>query len=273
MGMNRVILFEIHCRSLDINATVSFYSRYFTSCVSKDIAFGLEDKTGSSAVTTSYHPVLWNACISVGSGKSLGAEALEKPNPRSERTISPTPLYHVALTNLGKTTTAVPNDTAENATNFEKEVVDLSGNTRMTTSPVVLIHFTLLTMNYQRGVLLNPHLCQTRGFVMISVFATFSPCKELVSHLATLAEEEFWGSLSNVEVSTCVRKGMREVDVDAEERVKVLEGEKVALVAELAQAEMDTMVDALMKVSPDIPPSATEDRAGSSTTDDNGDAS
>ncbi|GKF31436.1 hypothetical protein Tco_0101234, partial [Tanacetum coccineum] len=46
----------------------------------------------------------------------------------SERTISPTPLYHVALTNLGKTTTAVPNDTAENATNFEKEVVDLSAH-------------------------------------------------------------------------------------------------------------------------------------------------
>nr|GEY17812.1 hypothetical protein [Tanacetum cinerariifolium] len=52
--------------------------------------------------------------------------------------------------------------------------------------------------------------------------------KELVSHLATPVEDEFLGSLSNVEVLA-----------DAKGQAKVLEGEKAALVAELAQAEVD----------------------------------
>ncbi|GKE64101.1 hypothetical protein Tco_1518262 [Tanacetum coccineum] len=106
--------------------------------------------------------------------KSLAQRNLEKPNPKiinqkpvnsgSEKTISPTPLYHAALTNVGETTTAVPNDTAGNATNFEKEVVDLSAHS---------FHST--------------HHEDTKEDV---------------------ADQEFWGSLSNVEVVRCVYQSL-----------------------------------------------------------------
>ncbi|GKD46080.1 hypothetical protein Tco_1270725, partial [Tanacetum coccineum] len=51
-----------------------------------------------------------------------------------------TTFHHAASTNAGETATAVPNDTAENAINVEKEVVDLSGNIRVTTPLVALNH-------------------------------------------------------------------------------------------------------------------------------------
>ncbi|GKB03412.1 hypothetical protein Tco_0831555 [Tanacetum coccineum] len=307
MGMNRVILFEIHCRSLDINATVSLFQR----------------------------PPLRIT-------PPLEADQLI-PEKRSERTISPTLLHHAALMNVGETTIAVLNDTAGNATDFEKEVVDLSAHSFHSTH-----HEDTKEDVIDHQFVPNWRLCADL------CICTFRAYKELVSHLATPAEEKFWGSLSNVEVVSrvyqsdahlveldCLRTMhannglskkftlLENVNLTCSERERELmdglkdmekerdggrqtTSEQVALVAELAQAEMDTVVrtlymsveyqkslatpvslcftagwlgglslvvdsyrlqvDALMKVSPDIPPSATEDRAGPSTTDDTGDA-
>ncbi|GKC52270.1 hypothetical protein Tco_1075015, partial [Tanacetum coccineum] len=323
----------------------------------------------------------------------------------SERTLSPTPLHHVASKNVEEPVTIASNDTAGNATNVEREVVDLSGNTRVTTpsaivnqpSPRPEHHDTHEHTASDAHSFHSSHHGDTEEGIADRRFVpnwglrddlricTFRACKELISYLATPAEEEFLGNLSNVEVISraykllgqCVlsqgellkrheqlnhdyvdlcnrinahlweldrlRTGLqREMQVErirsleetlkpksrqlvtAEEQVKVLEGEKAALVAELYQAETDrhklvrefipdvvkklhtsveyqkslaapeakhrelfTMqysyihkvadcyrlpVDAPMKVSPDVPPSAPKDRHGASAIDGTGDA-
>ncbi|GKG06787.1 hypothetical protein Tco_0329756, partial [Tanacetum coccineum] len=56
----------------------------------------------------------------------------------SERCLSPPSLHHVAPKNARDPLTIVPNDAAMTAANIEKEVVDLSGNTRVTTPPATV---------------------------------------------------------------------------------------------------------------------------------------
>ncbi|GKC71479.1 hypothetical protein Tco_1117362 [Tanacetum coccineum] len=63
-------------------------------------------------------------------------ESHKNPEPDrsgSEGALSPTPLHHAAPKNAGDPLTVVPNDAARAAVNVEKEVVDLSDNTCVTT--------------------------------------------------------------------------------------------------------------------------------------------
>ncbi|GKD16852.1 hypothetical protein Tco_1206010 [Tanacetum coccineum] len=202
----------------------------------------------------------------------------------SERTISPTLLHHAALMNVGETTIAVLNDTAGNATDFEKEVVDLSAHSFHSTH-----HEDTKEDVIDHQFVPNWRLCADL------CICTFRAYKELVSHLATPAEEKFWGSLSNVEVVALVAKLARaEMDTVVRKLYMSVEYQKSlatpvslcftagwlgGLSLGINEEQISTKVadsyrlhvDALTKVSPDIPCSATKDRARSSTTDDTGD--
>nr|GFB14627.1 hypothetical protein [Tanacetum cinerariifolium] len=60
----------------------------------------------------------------------------QEPNHSgSKDTLSPTSLHHAAPENVKETATATPAGPIEDTTSIEKEVVDLSGNTRMSTPP------------------------------------------------------------------------------------------------------------------------------------------
>ncbi|GJR47970.1 hypothetical protein Tco_1316073 [Tanacetum coccineum] len=138
----------------------------------------------------------------------------------SERTLSPTPLHHATLTNVDETTTAIPNDTSGNVVDVEKEVVDLSGNTRMTPPVTVANHpspryehdnsqenvvFSDGMFSYSSSLdteedAANRRFMPNWGLHDDIHICTFRACKELISHLATPAEEECLGNLTNVEV-------------------------------------------------------------------------
>ncbi|GJW58574.1 hypothetical protein Tco_0105305 [Tanacetum coccineum] len=163
-----------------------------------------------------------------------------------EKTLSPTPLYQAAPQNKEEPATAATVGSTGGAINVENEVVDLSGNTRAPTPPATAIYS-------------SPHLEHTAS----------NACKELVSHLETLVEEEFLGNLINAEVrelmdrlknmekerndwihiaSDQVEK-IRSLEetlvpksrqlVTAEERIWALENKKAYLETRLAQADVD----------------------------------
>nr|GFB31709.1 hypothetical protein [Tanacetum cinerariifolium] len=139
---------------------------------------------------------------------------------RSEKTLSPVPLHHAALENMEEHATIAPNDTTGNATNVEREVVNLSGNTRVSTSlatvnqpsPHLEHHNDHEHTASDAHSFRSSHHEDTKEGVADFWFVpnwglcddlricTFRACKELVSHLATPAKEEFLGNLSNVEV-------------------------------------------------------------------------
>nr|GEZ05454.1 hypothetical protein [Tanacetum cinerariifolium] len=124
---------------------------------------------------------------------------------------------------------------------------------------------------------------------------TFRACKELVSHLATPAKEEFLGNLSNVEVVSRAYQSLGQLMLILLDRLKDMEhgrddwgkttlehvekirGLEVALepksrqlvIAEEKLKVLEGEKDAL--VSPDDPPLAPEDGTGTSTIDDTGD--
>ncbi|GKC06641.1 hypothetical protein Tco_0998251 [Tanacetum coccineum] len=117
----------------------------------------------------------------------------------------------------------------------KKEVVDLSGNTRVLTPPTTTIppspyaehHDTQehAASDGHEDEPVNNRYVPNWGLCNDLRVCTFRACRELVSHLATLAEVEFLGNISNVEV--------------AEEKIRGLKREKLALSAEVAQAEAD----------------------------------
>ncbi|GKC23829.1 hypothetical protein Tco_1025979 [Tanacetum coccineum] len=219
----------------------------------------------------------------------------------SEGTLFPTPLHCVGPTNEEEPITIVLNDTTGNDNNVEREIVDLSGNTRVTTSSVTINwpsphpehHDTHEHMDFDAYSFNSTHhedteedtvdrrSCQTKDFVMICVFAHSELAKSCL-------EERLEPQSTQL--------------ADAEGRVKVLDGEKATLVTEFAQAEMDhhklvqefvptvvrklqtsveyrkslatlvslclIAVDALMQISPDVPPLSTKDKVGPSEADD-----
>ncbi|GJW44001.1 hypothetical protein Tco_0072800 [Tanacetum coccineum] len=187
--------------------------------------------------------------------KSPVQKAIEKPDPkivaarekkdkqnlakatvkRSERTISITPLHHFAPTPADETVTSVPkNITRDAATgpqtaNPEKEVVDLSENTRVPTPPITVVQPSPHAGRNDT----QEQVCSTNCLVFLSrathsIHSThheddgestaehrFMPewglhddlhissaraCKEMLTHLATPTEKEFLGDLINVEV-------------------------------------------------------------------------
>ncbi|GJZ18129.1 hypothetical protein Tco_0554252 [Tanacetum coccineum] len=108
----------------------------------------------------------------------------------SEGTLSVTPLYQAAPEVVKKPTTVA----SEASPHVKKEVVDLSGNTRVSTPPI---------MNTQP----SPHLEHQDAHVNIAS-NVHSPQSShqgnedelLISHLATPTEDDFLGSLLNMEV-------------------------------------------------------------------------
>ncbi|GJU64331.1 hypothetical protein Tco_1246166 [Tanacetum coccineum] len=118
------------------------------------------------------------------------------------------------------TTGAIPETTqkpaitaSEVSPDVEKEVVDLSGNTRVSPPPVINvqssphqeyhgtheIHSQSSHHGSEDEPVGNRYVPNWRLRNDLR-FCTFRACKELVSHLATPAEDEFLGALSNVEV-------------------------------------------------------------------------
>nr|GEV91929.1 hypothetical protein [Tanacetum cinerariifolium] len=115
----------------------------------------------------------------------------------------------------------------------KKEVVDLSGNTRMSSSPVIDVpplphqeHHDTHEIHSQSSYhgsedepVGNRYVPNWRLHNDLRV-CTFHACKELVSHLATLAEDEFFGALSNVEVISRAYQTLRQSVVAQGELLK-----------------------------------------------------
>nr|GEY48906.1 hypothetical protein [Tanacetum cinerariifolium] len=131
----------------------------------------------------------------------------------SEGTLSPALLHHVGPTNEEEPITIVSNDTVGNATNVKREIVNLSGNTRVTT-PSVTVNQPSPRLEHHDT---HEHMMVLRNDLRI---CTFRACKELVSHLATPVEDEFLGSLSNVEVVSRAYQSMGQCVASQSELLK-----------------------------------------------------
>ncbi|GKD45102.1 hypothetical protein Tco_1269747 [Tanacetum coccineum] len=114
---------------------------------------------------------------------------MEPDRSSLERTFSPTPFHHATPKNVRDPLTVVPNDAAGAAANVEKEVVDLSVNS----------FHSAHHKDTEEGIV-DRQFVPNWGLHDDLRICTFRACKELVSHLATPAEEEFLGNLMNVEV-------------------------------------------------------------------------
>ncbi|GJX84807.1 hypothetical protein Tco_0335581 [Tanacetum coccineum] len=134
----------------------------------------------------------------------------------SKATLSATPI-HQASPETGKKPAAAAAEIAQEIPRTKKVVVDLSGNTRASTIPVEVNQPSLPREHDDAHV--SPHFdvhseSSHHGNEEVSVanrympdwelrndlrVCTFRAGKELVSHLATPAEDEFLGSLSNAD--------------------------------------------------------------------------
>ncbi|GJX41830.1 hypothetical protein Tco_0256820 [Tanacetum coccineum] len=130
----------------------------------------------------------------------------------SEGTLFPTPLHCVGPTNEEEPITIVLNDTTGNDNNVEREIVDLSGNTRVTTSSVTINwpsphpehHDTHEHMDFDAYSFNSTHhedteedtvdrrSCQTKDFVMICVFAHSELAKSWFLIWPLLLKMSFW---------------------------------------------------------------------------------
>ncbi|GJR00454.1 hypothetical protein Tco_0523438 [Tanacetum coccineum] len=174
---------------------------------------------------------------------------IEPPQSGLEGTLSATTIHQA----IPETTQKPAIIASEVSPDVEKEVVDLSGNTRVSSPPVMNVQSSPHQEHH------GTHESMLRNDLRV---CTFRACKELVSHLATPAKDEFLGALSNVELdhprssarrteqeneglnnklslirsahSGCESREKELMDAD-----QSLEGEKLALSAELARAEVD----------------------------------
>ncbi|GJZ58693.1 hypothetical protein Tco_0614509 [Tanacetum coccineum] len=125
-----------------------------------------------------------------------------------EEILSVIPL-HQATSEVAKEPTP-STDVAKDTSHVEKEVVDLSGNTRVPTPPVATAQPSPHTEHhdtYENAAFdghkdepVNNRYVPNWGLCNNLRVCTFRACRELVSHLATLAKDEFVGNLLNVEV-------------------------------------------------------------------------
>ncbi|GKB24827.1 hypothetical protein Tco_0864228 [Tanacetum coccineum] len=169
-----------------------------TACRHPDRVYNRKDQDGNViGMDTFLKLLMWTGTI-------------EPDRSGSGRTLSPALLHHAAPKNVEEPATIALNDTVGNATNVKREVVSLSGNTRMTTPPATVnqpsprsehhdTHEHTASDNTKEGVV-DRRFMPNWGLRDNLRICTFRACKELVSHLATPAEEEFLRNLSNVEV-------------------------------------------------------------------------
>nr|GEV88571.1 hypothetical protein [Tanacetum cinerariifolium] len=193
---------------------------------------------------------------------------LEKPNPKiaaarekkDRQNLANAEAKRVGAEAAGAISGAAPKPATvvpEASPRVEKEVVDLSGNTRVSTPPVTDAQpspnrgqhetYEAHSQSSHQGGGDEPvhnRYVPNLGLRNDLRVCTFRACKELISHFATPAEDEFLGALSNVEVEHIrnlekdLEPKARQLGV-AEEKIRVLEGEKLALSADVAQAEAD----------------------------------
>nr|GEX38967.1 hypothetical protein [Tanacetum cinerariifolium] len=130
----------------------------------------------------------------------------------------------------------VPNPTivaSEVPPQVEKELVDLSGNTRVSFPPVIDVppsprqeHHDTHEIHSQSSYHGSEDEPVGNRYVPNWMLrndlrvCTFSACKELVSHLATLMEDEFLGVLSNVKVISRAYQTLRQYVVAQGELLK-----------------------------------------------------
>ncbi|GJS55094.1 hypothetical protein Tco_0628456 [Tanacetum coccineum] len=156
-------------------------------------------------------------------------------------------------------------DVVPGTSQAEKEVVDLSGNTRAPTPPATTAqpsprHEHPNSQKHAAKVGHSYRYVPNWGLRNDLCVCTFRACRELVSHLATPAEDEFLGNLTNAEVvsrayqtlgkSVLAQGGLLkrheqlnhnyvEKIQGLEEKVGGLEREKLALSDEVVKAETD----------------------------------
>ncbi|GKE65853.1 hypothetical protein Tco_1520014, partial [Tanacetum coccineum] len=136
----------------------------------------------------------------------------------SEATLSATPLHQVGPEVGKKPVAAAAPEIAKDTPHAEKVIVNLSGNTRTSTPPVEVnqpslprehddthdshnldVHSQSSHHGNEDEPVANKYMPDWKLRNDLRV-CTFRACKELVSHLATLAEDKFLGSLSNAKV-------------------------------------------------------------------------
>ncbi|GKC61790.1 hypothetical protein Tco_1089388, partial [Tanacetum coccineum] len=136
----------------------------------------------------------------------------------SEATLSATPLHQAGPEVGKKPAAAAAPEIAKDTPRAEKVIVDLSGNTRASTPPVEVNQpspprehdDTQVSHNLDVHSESSHHVNEDESVANRYVpdwelrnnlhVCTFRACKELISHLATPAKDEFLGSLSNAEV-------------------------------------------------------------------------
>ncbi|GJS12858.1 hypothetical protein Tco_0407330 [Tanacetum coccineum] len=138
-----------------------------------------------------------------GEGDSEASQKIRRvrKNPRldrsgSDETLSPAPLNHAAPNDVRDPLTVVPNDAARAVANVEKEVVDLSCNTRVTTPPA--------TVNQSSPSLEHDDTHEHSASDANSFHSTHHEDTEegteiILSSERTLQKMEFLGKLTNTE--------------------------------------------------------------------------
>nr|GEV01158.1 hypothetical protein [Tanacetum cinerariifolium] len=154
---------------------------------------------------------------------------IEPTRSGSEDTLSATPLNQaIPETFLNPAIVA-----SEVPPQVEKEVIDLSGNTRMSSPPITdvppsphqehhdthEIHSQSSHHGSEDEPVKNWYVLNWRLHNDLRV-CTFHACKELVSHLATPTEDDFLGTLSNVEVIIRAYQTLGQSAVDQGELLK-----------------------------------------------------
>ncbi|GJW86405.1 hypothetical protein Tco_0161745 [Tanacetum coccineum] len=174
----------------------------------------------------------------------------QEPNGSgSEKTLSPTPLHHVSPENVKEPATVNPNGLTGDATHVKKKVVDLSGNTRASTSPATVIQpspWPKLTTSDAHSFHSFHHEDTEDGPADRRFVPNWGLHDDL--RICTLKdmekERDDWRRTASdqVEKIKSLKKTLAPKSrqlITAEERVRVLEGEKAALEAGLARAEVD----------------------------------
>nr|GEV53483.1 retinoblastoma-related protein [Tanacetum cinerariifolium] len=113
-----------------------YVCRLTTTCRHPDRAYNIKDHDGNVIDMDTFLKLL-------GGSEAPRKKRKVRKNPEPdhsgfERTLSATHLHHAALKNAGDPLTVVSNEAVGAALNVEREVVKLSGNTRMTTPPAIV---------------------------------------------------------------------------------------------------------------------------------------
>ncbi|GJT32669.1 golgin candidate 5 [Tanacetum coccineum] len=153
---------------------------------------------------------------SVAPRKKRARKNQEAVNSGSDRTISITPLHHASPKPVDEIMTSAPRATTgiiageSQTANLEKEVVDLSENTRILTPPVIFVvrhapHVQpdpspeRVGLSDEGGSSAEHQFILEWGLQDYLWISSFRACKEMITHLATPAEGEYLGSLSNMD--------------------------------------------------------------------------